>query len=138
MEPNSAGVEGKGALTRETKSQKAISRRCPANNWLVSSDLGLVMQHRSPNRPFLARPFWRDYVLSSVLIGLGFMLTSPTLLAVPRVIGSILLVGGSIIFLCAISYSVLSTAAELGRLPSLPPDSQPSSPQVTTATPNDP
>jgi hypothetical protein len=62
------------------------------------------MHHKAP-RPFLARPFWRDYVLGGVLIGLGFALSAPhgPLEGAP---GHCLGVIGVIIFLCACGWSI--------------------------------
>src|SRR5215207_5797200 len=52
--------------------------RCPLLNAMIGAGDGsvLVMQLQGP-RTFLGRPFWRDYVVAYVLIGLGFMLSSP-------------------------------------------------------------
>ena len=63
------------------------------------------MQLQGPRRTFLARPFWRDYVLAYVLIGLGFMLTSPVA-PVHRAVGVAILASGAVIFLCAVGWSV--------------------------------
>jgi len=59
-------------------------------------------QHRS----FLARPFWRDYVLGGVLIAMGFMLSAPhaPLEGAP---GYCLGAVGIVIFLCACDWSVV-------------------------------
>ena len=63
-----------------------------------------------PQRPrtFLARPFWRDYVVAYVLIGLGFMLTSH-FAPVHRAVGVVILACGAVIFACAVGWSLLST-----------------------------
>ena len=59
-------------------------------------------------RAFLARPFWRDYVVAYVLIGLGFILSSPVA-PVHRVVGLVILACGAVIFLCAVGWAVRST-----------------------------
>ena len=78
------------------------------------------MQIEGP-RTFLARPFWRDYVVAYVLIGLGFMLSSPVA-PVYRAVGLVILTCGAVIFLCAVGWSVRSRwrakklgAKKLGR-----------------------
>ena len=48
-------------------------------------------------RTFLARPFWRDYVLSYVLIGFGFTLTSPSFPMLLRAVGALLGIGGVVV-----------------------------------------
>jgi hypothetical protein len=67
-----------------------------------------MMQLQGPRRSFLARPFWRDYVLAYVLIGLGFMLSSPVA-PVHHVVGLAILACGAVIFICAVGWSVAST-----------------------------
>ncbi len=37
------------------------------------------MQDERSDRPFLARPFWRDPILGGCIIGMGFLLSSPGL-----------------------------------------------------------
>jgi hypothetical protein len=64
------------------------------------------MQLQGSRKSFLARPFWRDYVLACVLIGLGFMLTSPAA-PVHRGVGIAILACGAVIFLCAVGWSVV-------------------------------
>ena len=56
-------------------------------------------------RTFLARPFWRDYVLSYVLIGFGFTLTSPSFPMLLRAVGALLGIGGVVVLICALGYS---------------------------------
>jgi len=58
-------------------------------------------------RTFLARPFWRDYVVACVLIGLGWMLTSPSA-PVHRAVGTAILAWGVVTFLCAVGWSIRS------------------------------
>lgn len=59
-------------------------------------------------RTFLARPLWRDYVLACMLIGLGFMLTSPAA-PVHRAVGVVILACGVAILVCAVGWSLGST-----------------------------
>jgi hypothetical protein len=66
------------------------------------------------SRTFLARPFWRDYVLAYLLIGVGFMITSPAFPRASRVVGAVLLAIGAAIFACAMGWSFWSTLR--GRL----------------------
>lgn len=66
------------------------------------------MQLQGPRNHFLARPFWRDYVLAYVLIGLGFMLSSPNA-AVHQGVGIAILACGALIFLCAVGWSLYAT-----------------------------
>lgn len=66
-----------------------------------------VMQLQG-RRTFLARPFWRDYVIAYVLIGLGWMLTSPVAPVHPA-IGIVILAWGAATFLCAVGWSIRST-----------------------------
>jgi hypothetical protein len=63
-----------------------------------------VMQLQGP-RTFFARPFWRDYVVAYLLIGLGFMLSSPVA-PVHRAVGVVILAGGALILVCAIGWSL--------------------------------
>ena len=56
-------------------------------------------------RTFLARPFWRDYVLSYVLIAVGFTITSPAMPMLIRIVGALLGIGGVVILICALGYS---------------------------------
>lgn len=63
-------------------------------------------------KPFLARPFWRDYVVSYVMIGAGFMTVDagamnrrsdgPLLL----IFGAIIFFSGLAIFTCAAGWSL--------------------------------
>ena len=64
------------------------------------------MQHERPSPGFLLRPFWRDSVLSYVLIGVGFMLASPAA-PVHRYVGFVILASGAAIFLTAVGLAVL-------------------------------
>lgn len=61
-------------------------------------------------RPFLARPFWRDYVMAFLLIALGFLLSDPGLAGQGRwvVLGPALasFAEGIAIFLVAVGWSV--------------------------------
>ena len=59
-------------------------------------------------RTFLARPFWRDYVVAHALIGLGFLLSSPHAPVHPA-IGIAILACGAAIFLGAVGWSLLAT-----------------------------
>jgi hypothetical protein len=71
-------------------------------------------------RPFLARPFWRDYVLAYVCIGVGAVLGDcvPGSRGSERValLLSAALVGGAglVIFCCAVGYSVWSVVRRPG------------------------
>src|SRR3954451_4381078 len=77
------------------------------------------MQLQGPRRTFLARPFWRDYVLAYVLVGLGFVLTSPVA-PVHRGVGVAIVVCGAVVFLCAVGSSIHSTWRAGSRVPSGP------------------
>ncbi len=64
------------------------------------------MPRASPSRrPFLARPFWRDYVLGGALVGVGFVLSAPHAPVHPSV-GITPVIGGEVILLLAIAWSV--------------------------------
>jgi hypothetical protein len=63
------------------------------------------MHQEQSSRGFLIRPFWRDWVLSYVLIGLGFMLTAPQA-PVHRWVGVLLLALGTAIFLAAVGHAL--------------------------------
>ena len=71
-------------------------------------------------RPFLGRPFWRDYVLAYVCIGAGAVIGDLAL--GPRSSGSVVplifaaIVGGAgiAIFCCAVGYSVWSLVRRRG------------------------
>ena len=74
------------------------------------------MQLQGPRNRFLARPFWRDYVVAYVLIGVGFTMVgigasqreSPGRLVV--LIPAVMLFGlGFLVFFCAIGWSLWST-----------------------------
>lgn len=56
-------------------------------------------------RTFLARQFWRDYVVAWVLIGMGFILSGPGA-PVPRWVGVLMIVCGGVIFCCAVGWSI--------------------------------
>ena len=69
----------------------------------------------TPNR-FLARPFWRDYVLAYVLIGVGFTLVglgSSQREGLERLFiltaAATLLAFGWVVFFCAVGWSLWST-----------------------------
>jgi PhnB protein len=64
------------------------------------------MQIQGPHT-FLGRPFWRDYVVAYLLIGLGYMFSGPTAPVHPAV-GVVMLACGAMIFICAIGWSLLS------------------------------
>jgi hypothetical protein len=79
-----------------------------------------VLEYAPPpqkrRRPFLARPFWRDYVVAYVLIGVGAVVgdmglpdrsAQRWLFLVPAIIS---LTAGSIVFLCAISHGIWARA----------------------------
>jgi hypothetical protein len=58
--------------------------------------------------PFLNCPFWRDYVVGAVLIGIGFMFTgpgSPLKWFVAAAVGVL----GILIFGCACGWSVVQS-----------------------------
>ncbi len=59
----------------------------------------------NPTRSFFARPFWRDYLLACLLIGLGFMLTSPHA-PIHLGMGVTMLASGAIILLMATGWSI--------------------------------
>ncbi len=63
--------------------------------------------HLQGPRTFLARPFWRDYVVAYVLIGLGFMLSGPTSPVHPTV-GVAMFTCGAVVFVCAVGWSLSS------------------------------
>lgn len=67
-----------------------------------------------PRRRFLARPFWRDYVLAFILLGMGILMVD---VAAPRrgadrwwILGPALasFITGFIFFVCAIGHGVWS------------------------------
>ena len=74
------------------------------------------MQLQGPRNRFLARPFWRDYVVSYVLIGVGFTMVdvgasqreaSERLFVL---IPAFTLCGlGFVVFFCAVGWSLWST-----------------------------
>ena len=66
-----------------------------------------MMPSRSP-RMILARPFWRDYVFACVLIGIGFEMTGGGRWAIVLP-GFTLLGAGSVVFLCAVGWSLMAT-----------------------------
>ena len=63
-------------------------------------------------RPFLARPFWRDYVVGAVLIGVGFMVNDYAAITrgsggwVLRIAALTLMGTGTVFLLCAIGWSL--------------------------------
>ena len=58
-------------------------------------------------RTFLARPFWRDYIVAYLLIGVGFILTSPAA-PVHRSVGVVILACGGVVLLSAVGWSFAS------------------------------
>jgi succinate-acetate transporter protein len=68
--------------------------------------------HVQGKRTFLARPFWRDYVLGYVLIATGFLLTAPAAPA-PFWLGGVLLGWGVATMALAIGWSLWATARGL-------------------------
>jgi hypothetical protein len=61
------------------------------------------MQRDRPRRPFLARPFWRDWVLAYVFIAVGFTVSSPVFPA--RRVGYVLMTVGGAIFIAAVIHA---------------------------------
>ena len=57
------------------------------------------------SRGFLLRPFWRDWVLSYVLIGVGFILSSPDA-PLHRFVGFALMACGAAIFVAATGHGL--------------------------------
>jgi hypothetical protein len=63
------------------------------------------MHDDHPSRRFLRRPFWRDWVLSYVLIGIGAIVcdgSSPP----QNVVGVFIFAGGIAIFLAALGHGL--------------------------------
>ena len=71
-------------------------------------------------RPFLARPFWRDYLLAYACIGFGILLgdggAPPGASGRLIVLGVAAVVGGAglLIFCCAVGHSVWSLVRRSG------------------------
>lgn len=63
------------------------------------------MPRKSDDPTFLMNPWWRDWLLSAVLIGLGFMLSSPVA-PFNGLIGYVCMALGAIIFLAAVAYTI--------------------------------
>ena len=84
-----------------------------------------VLEYAPPppkrRRPFLARPFWRDYVVAYVLIGGGLVVGDMGLPdRTPRrwlfiVPGTIMLIAGCAVFLCAIGHGIWTRARARDR-----------------------
>ncbi len=74
------------------------------------------MQIQGPRNRFLARPFWRDYVVAYVMIGFGFTLndigvTQPDrfdrlMVEIPAIT---IFVAGVVVLVCAIGWSLQAT-----------------------------
>jgi hypothetical protein len=69
------------------------------------------MPSKRPNRRrFLSRPFWRDYLIAYVLIGVGFTLNdvavSPPRNKVLQVVAATLFFAGLLVFASAIAHSL--------------------------------
>jgi hypothetical protein len=74
------------------------------------------MRLHGPRKRFLARPFWRDYVVAYVLIGVGFTMvdvgasqresSDRLFVLIPAFT---LLAFGSVVFFCAVGWSLWST-----------------------------
>jgi hypothetical protein len=64
----------------------------------------------SNRRRFLSRPFWRDYVIAYVLIGVGFMLNdiavSPPRNKALQVLAMALFFAGLLVFAVALGHSL--------------------------------
>ncbi len=80
----------------------------------AASERIYVMQHEE-RRSFLARPFWRDYVLSYVLIGIGFTMVA---IGAPQrgadrwfvLVPAFAVFGlGFMVFFCAVGWSLRSS-----------------------------
>lgn len=74
------------------------------------------MDFQGPRNRFLARPFWRDYVVACVLIGSGFTTAGigapnrdPVTRRIVIGVGALLLGAGAAIFVCAVTWSLVST-----------------------------
>lgn len=74
------------------------------------------MEVQGPRNRFLARPFWRDYVVAYVLIGSGFTIVGigvpnrePVSRQVIIGVGAAFLGAGAVIFVCAVVWSIAST-----------------------------
>jgi hypothetical protein len=69
------------------------------------------MQHPK-HRPFLSRPFYRDYVVAYVCIGPGAIICdlaiSPKMRVLPLLFGATIAFAGAVFFCCAIGYSLRS------------------------------
>ena len=65
------------------------------------------MTQVGPRRRFLLRPFWRDWVLSGVIIGIGFLLSAPgrPLAGWP---GFVVIGAGAAIFVAAVVHALWS------------------------------
>jgi hypothetical protein len=77
------------------------------------------MQEKHSRRPFLTRPFWRDWVLCGVLIGAGFVLLDATVFRhdlqgrVAEGLAIALLGGGASVLLAAIFHAVFQVGARV-------------------------
>jgi hypothetical protein len=92
----------------------------PVSSIIVMRHQRPVLQYAPPpqkrRRPFLARPFWRDYVVAYLLIGAGIVVgdigipdRSPRrwLFLVPGIIS---LTAGCAVLLCAIAHGIWTRA----------------------------
>lgn len=63
-------------------------------------------------RPFLSRPFYRDYVVAYVCIASGAVIcdlaVSPKMRVLPLLFGATISFAGAVFFCCAIGYSLRS------------------------------
>lgn len=74
------------------------------------------MQLQGPRKRFLARPFWRDYVVAYVLIGVGFTMVDigasqrePSQRLLVLIPALTLCALGLLVFFCAVGWSLWST-----------------------------
>lgn len=77
------------------------------------------MQQEKRDRSFLMFPWWRDWLLSFVLIGLGFMLSSPSA-PMHGLMGYVVMALGATILFTAVVYTAWDVAHESRREERLP------------------